>query len=97
MNDSIFKETPDGLVIKCKIQPSASKTSFAGIFNDCLKFTVAAPPVDGKANKTLCVFLAKKLHISKSKVKLINGDKSRYKSVLCYGVKKSEFDEVFSE
>ena len=95
MNDSIFTETSEGLVIKCKIQPSASKTSLAGIFNDCLKFTVAAPPVDGKANKALCVFLAKKLHISKSKVKLVNGDKSRYKSILCTGIKKSEFDKVF--
>jgi len=95
MNDSVFKQIPEGLIIRCKIQPSASKTAFAGFFNECLKFTVAAPPVDGKANKALCIFIAKKTHISKSKVKISNGDKSKYKSILCTGITEEEFCKVF--
>ncbi len=40
---------------------------------------VKNPPVDGKANIEAGELIAKELKISKSKVKLVKGHKSRYK------------------
>jgi uncharacterized protein (TIGR00251 family) len=45
-----------------------------------LKVRIAAPPVDGKANRALREFLATLLHLPKSKVDLEKGDTSRFKT-----------------
>ncbi|MGA1861684.1 DUF167 domain-containing protein [Deferribacter thermophilus] len=63
------------------IQPGAKKTEVAGEFNGMRKIKVASPPVDGSANKELINFLAKKLNISKSSIKIIGGEKSRVKTL----------------
>ena len=91
----ILTETDKGILIKCRIQPSASKTAFVSIHDHTLKFSLAAPPVDGKANKTLCTFLAKQLKIPKSAVKIISGAKSRNKTVLCENSTKDEISATF--
>ena len=80
---SAVKKCENGILISCKIQPSASRTAFAGIFGDHLKFSLAAPPVDGKANKAICTFLAKQLKIPKSSVQIRSGEKSKIKSIFC--------------
>ncbi|MCK5844695.1 MAG: DUF167 domain-containing protein, partial [Victivallales bacterium] len=48
--------------------------------------SLAAPPVDGKANKALRMFIAKKLSIPKSAVVLVSGEKSRNKTIACVGI-----------
>jgi uncharacterized protein len=95
IKSKILTETDKGILIKCRIQPSASKTAFVGIHDHTLKFSLAAPPVDGKANKTLCTFLAKQLKIPKSAVKIISGAKSRLKTVLCANRTKKDILEIF--
>ena len=84
-----------GIIVSCRVQPSASKNSYSGIHDNAFKFSLAAPPVDGKANKTLCVFLAKQLKVPKSSVKIHNGEKSRIKKVFCRNVTKEEFYSQF--
>lgn len=44
-----------------------------------LKIKLAAPPVDGKANKALCEFMAGWLNIPKRDISLLSGDTSRIK------------------
>ena len=73
---------PDGLMIRIYAQPGTRKTGFAGLFKDRVKIKVACPPVEGKANKELKKFLASACDVSKSKVVLIKGDRSRDKSIL---------------
>ena len=46
-----------------------------------LKIYLTAAPVQGKANKELIKLLAEKLGVSKSKVKIIRGEKSKEKVV----------------
>lgn len=70
-----------GVRITFYIQPGAKKTEVAGEFNNMTKIKVASPPVDGAANKELVKFLAKKLGVSKSSVKIVSGEKSRIKTV----------------
>lgn len=63
------------------IQPGARKTEVAGVHGDALKIRLAAPPVDGKANAALIEFVADRLGVSKSGVRLVSGQTSRRKIV----------------
>jgi uncharacterized protein YggU (UPF0235/DUF167 family) len=47
---------------------------------------VAAPPVDGKANKALCRLIAKRVGVAPSRVVVARGAKSREKLVEVEGV-----------
>ncbi len=46
-----------------------------------LKIYLTAVPVDGKANKELIKLLAEKLGVSKSRIEIIKGEKSKEKVV----------------
>ena len=93
MNTFII-EKGSSTLIKCRVQPSASKTSIAGIYDEQLKIALAAPPVDGKANKALRDFIAKKLKLPKSAVCVVKGEKSRSKTVACTGITKVEVEKI---
>jgi len=77
-----LRETADGsLVLTLHIQPGAKKTEFVGLHGEAMKVRLAAPPVDGKANAALCVFLARFCGVGRSAVTLISGETSRAKRV----------------
>ena len=63
-------------------QPGAKKTAMVGLHGDRLKVRLAAPPVDGKANKVLIAWAAKTFGVSRSAVRLIRGQSSRQKTLL---------------
>ena len=82
----LIRVNESGVFLSCHVQPGARRTATAGVYGTALKISLAAPPVDGKANKELCVFLAKKLKLSKSAVTLVSGQTSRDKVVFLSGV-----------
>lgn len=96
MADTIITEKDNFSIISCKIQPSASKTAFIGIYDNAMKFAIASPPTDGKANKTLCTFISKQLKIPKSFVKIANGAKSKHKIISCQNCTKKQITEIFN-
>ena len=74
------KADPSGVVlIAVYAQPGARHCSLVGLHGDALKIKISAPPVDGKANEELTLFLAELLEVSKRSVTLVKGDKSRAK------------------
>jgi uncharacterized protein (TIGR00251 family) len=68
------------------VQPRASKTQVAGVHDGRIKIRLAAPPVDGAANAELVSFVASRLGIAKSKVRVVAGEASRRKVVEVEGV-----------
>jgi len=94
-NDEIISEKNGGCVIRFRVQPSASKTVLKGVYGNAMKISLAAPPVDGKANKALRDFLAKRLKIPKSAVSVISGETSRNKVVFCKGVMRKDAESEF--
>ena len=71
--------------LRVKAIPNASKNEAVGwenlpLVGPVLKVKIKAPPVDGKANKEIGLFLAKLLRIPKSKVHLIKGISARIKT-----------------
>jgi uncharacterized protein (TIGR00251 family) len=79
----------DGVLLHCWIQPRASKSRIAGIYDNRIKIAVAALPADGAANSELCKFLAKKLQVGATQITLIKGSSSRRKTVKVSGISVS--------
>ena len=90
----IIRESGVGLILKVLIQPRSSKNIITGLHDDALKIKLTAPPVDGAANKMCVQFLAKKLKIPKSSLKIISGQTSRKKTIL---IKYKNVDNSQSE
>ena len=82
----LIRSNGSGVFLSCHVQPGAKRTAVSGVYGTSLKIALAAPPVDGKANKELCVYLAKKLGLAKSAVTLVSGQTSRDKVVFLPGI-----------
>lgn len=67
------------LRIALYVQPGARKTELAGEHDGALKIRLAAPPVDGKANAALVLWLAEALGVPRRCVCLVSGERSRNK------------------
>jgi uncharacterized protein (TIGR00251 family) len=71
---------PD-LILHLHIQPRAARDEIAGPHGDALKVRLAAPPVGGRANEQLRVYLAGLCGVAKSQVTLFAGETGRAKRV----------------
>ena len=78
------------LLLLLHVQPGAARTGLAGMHGDALKLRLAAPPVDGKANKAVINFFAELLHLPKSAVAIRSGLASRAKIHLLTGITEHE-------
>ncbi|HEU4601427.1 MAG TPA: DUF167 domain-containing protein [Steroidobacteraceae bacterium] len=67
--------------VQLYVQPRASRTEIVGFLDGWLKVRLAAPPVDGEANKALVEFLAAHLDVAKSGIRIVAGQASRRKTV----------------
>lgn len=82
-----LRELGDGVVsLALHVQPGAKKTGFAGLHGEAVKIRLAAPPVDGKANACLLVFIADFLSLPKRAVSLMAGEASRQKVLRIEGL-----------
>lgn len=78
---SFVQKQDDALLLSVYIQPNAKETVIVGMHNDRLKIKIATLPVDGRANKSLCEFIAKQLSVPMRNVSVIKGAKSRNKTL----------------
>ncbi len=72
-------------IIVVKVIPRAKKISIKEE-DGMLKVYVAAPAIDGRANKDLMVSLAKYFGVRKSSLTIIKGLKSRIKTISIDGI-----------
>jgi hypothetical protein len=82
-----FETTSQGLIVRIRLQPNASACSVNGCFSlpdgsEYLKISIISVPEKGKANQELIAWLAKKLKIAKSDIKIVSGELDRYKKLL---------------
>ena len=73
--------TPTGASIRVFVSPRASANAIIGMHAGEVKVSLTAPPVEGAANKALVEFMAKKLGVPKSFVRIVSGESSRHKLV----------------
>jgi len=85
-----ISEQSNGTLVRLRIQPKAARSEICGEHgaegNIRLKIRIAAPPVDGAANKELLRFLKKLTGIPVSRLQIVRGESSQSKNVLFQGV-----------
>ena len=79
-----------GVLLDIRVAPGAGKTALGPVEHDAtglprLKMRIAAPPVDGAANKAVIAFVAKSLKLPKRAVSLASGAKARSKTLALEG------------
>lgn len=65
--------------LRVQVRPGAKRTVVTGWSEDLLKISVAAPPIDGRANEALIEFLAAELGLPRRQIQLVRGVASRLK------------------
>lgn len=70
--------------------PGAKVSSIERAADGSLRVRVAAPPVEGKANRELVRFLAERLEVPPSSVRIAKGVGVRYKTVEVAGLTVEE-------
>jgi len=83
-----LNEKANGLNVRLRIIPRASKNEIQGVHDGALKVRLTSPPIDGKANQALIKFMSKTLSISKTQIELIQGQAGRLKIVRITGISK---------
>ena len=77
-------------IIRVRVLPRTSKNQIVGMDGGVFKVKLTAPPVEGKANKALVQFLAKKLGLPKRDIEIVSGEHSREKSIRINGLSVEE-------
>ncbi|OPZ60014.1 MAG: hypothetical protein BWY87_00704 [Deltaproteobacteria bacterium ADurb.Bin510] len=81
-----LEERGELVVLTCRVTPNARKNSIEGLRQERLSVRLHAPAVEGKANQALVAYLAELLGISKTRLEILRGDKSREKTVAISGL-----------
>ena len=76
----------DDTGLRILVQPRASRSRVIGEHDGLLKVQLAAPPVDGAANRALLELIADVLQIPRRRVSLSSGDSSRRKHLRVDGM-----------
>ena len=87
-----FKE--GALVFQVSVVPRASRSEIVGLHNGMLRVRIAAPPVDGAANRELVRIIAKKLSVPRSAVEIQSGQTARVKTVRVIGAEANALDAL---
>jgi uncharacterized protein (TIGR00251 family) len=79
-----------------RVTPNAGKNSITNPDDDIWKVKIAAPPVEGKANRELIEFLSDKLGIKKSAITIIRGQTGREKVIEVLGMSREDIRKKLS-
>ena len=86
MKTPTILEADANTTLQIKVLPRSSRNDIAGKENDIYRIKLTAPAVEGKANKALLSFLAKRLGIPKTQIQIHSGERSRTKSIRIQGL-----------
>lgn len=76
--------------ISLQVYPNATRNKIADVVDGVWQVKIAAPPVEGKANKELITFLSRRLGVRKSALTFVTGHTSRAKVISISGLSQAE-------
>jgi uncharacterized protein (TIGR00251 family) len=91
------RQLSDGITVKVKVQPRASRNAIAGLVGDSLKLALTSPPVEGAANAACISFFSDLCGVAKSRITITSGLKSRDKVIKITGIDKTGFFSIVSK
>ena len=94
--EGAITDSSGGCLISCFATPRSSRNALVAWHDNRLKVALAAPPVDGEANKTLVKFIAEVLGVPKNAVTVASGSTGRRKVVAVANLSSKEAAERLS-
>ena len=76
--------------LSVRVQPRAKRNAITDERDGVLRVSVAAAPVDGRANAALCKLIAKRAGVARGRVCVIRGERTREKVVRIEGMTPAE-------
>ena len=89
-----YREHSGGVTFSVRVVPRASRSEMAGLYDGVLRIRIAAPPVDGAANRELIKFLSKQLKVPQAAVTLVTGNNSKHKTVSIANPSPTTLDQL---
>ena len=92
----MIQYTQDGraLTFSIRVVARASRTEIAGEHDGALRVKLAAPPVDGAANRALVRLLAKTFKLPQNAVEIVAGGTSKHKIIRVEGVDAAKLEQL---
>ena len=87
-------ERDGAIVFIVRVIPRANRDAVEGEYQGALKIRLIAPPVEDRANEALRRFLAARLKVPISAVRIVAGERSRHKRVSISGVSRAQIIEL---
>ena len=84
----------DAVRLSVRVQPRASRSEVVGEHDGALKVRLAAPPVEGEANRELVRFLGRLLGVPPSRLTVVSGATGKSKVVQIAGVAVADVERV---
>jgi uncharacterized protein (TIGR00251 family) len=89
--EDFVRPTEGGVYVKLRVSPGAKSTAVKGLYGEgAIKLSVAAPPVEGRANAEVERYLGRLFGLSRSEVNVVKGASSRDKLVFVSGLGPDE-------
>jgi uncharacterized protein (TIGR00251 family) len=89
-----YSEKDRGLTFAVRIVPRASRSEIAGEYNGALRIRIAAPPVEGAANRELIRLLARMFNLPQKAVAIVSGAASKSKIVRIAGADSAKLEQL---
>lgn len=90
MPDLDLRDGPDGVVLRVRAAPGASRDAIVGVHGGALKVAVSSPPEKGKANQRIIEVLAKELGLPTRCITLVAGTTARDKRLVVADIAADE-------
>ena len=89
-----YSEEGRGLTFAVRVVPRASRSEIAGEYNGALRVRIAAPPVEGAANRELIKVLAKSFKLPQNAVEIVSGANAKNKIVRIRGANAARLEQL---
>jgi uncharacterized protein len=76
-----LRQSGTDVILPVAVQPRASRNAMAGLYGNALKLLLTAPAVEGAANAACLRLLANLLGISRARLSIVRGAKTRQKLI----------------
>jgi len=83
--------------LSVRLQPNASQNEVTGFREGIIYLKVTAPPIENAANRALEAFLADLLGVRRSQVSILQGRKSRHKTLEITGMTQAQANEKLAK
>ena len=97
LRDLALTEHAGGVTLPIRAVPRAARNALEGVVEGAWRVRLAAPPVEGAANKALIAYLADLLDVPKRDLAIASGEHGRKKLVRVAGLTVAQVRERLAQ